>query len=179
MWLSLRGTIVLLLVVAVAAGGAQTAAAAQTRAVPATEAHTTTVVQATAQERSAPLTALLVGAGAVVGVIVGLIPALVIAMLLGYVPPPRLRRGLAGVLVEPPRAPPQALREPVPELPPAPVAAAAAAPRGDEPPPIAILAHARHQSVYDSAYTEQLERVEALRATIGGRLRKRPEPPGE
>jgi hypothetical protein len=178
MWLSLRGTIVLLLVVVVTAGGAQTAAGAQTRTVPAEVASTTTVVQAPAEERSAPLTALLVGAGAVVGVIVGLIPALVIAMLLGYVPPPRLRRRLAGVLVEPPRAPPApAYREPVPELPPA--AVVAEAPRGDEPPPIAILAHARHQSVYDSAYTEQLERVEALRATIGGRLRKRPEPPSE
>lgn len=181
MWLSSRGAVVLLLVVVVAAGGgAGTAAGAQRRAVPASErAQTTTVVQApSSDDRSAPLTVLLVGVGAVVGVIVGLVPALVVAMLLGYVPPPRLRPRFAGMLVEPPRAPPMAARGE--EAVPAPVTVAVAeAPRADEPPssPVAILAHARHQSVYDAAYADQLERVEALRAAIGGRLRKPPAPP--
>ena len=60
---------------------------------------TTTVLQvaaAVADERSAPVTVLLVGLGAAVGVIVGLIPALVAAMLLGYLPPPRRRRRRGG-----------------------------------------------------------------------------------
>jgi hypothetical protein len=54
-------------------------------------------------------------------------------------------------------------------------------PLPDAPPvsPIAVLAHARHQSVYDAAYAAQLERVEALRAAIGDRRRDRPEPPSE
>jgi hypothetical protein len=183
MWLSSRGAVVLVLL-ALAAGGAQAAAGAERRAAPAEgPAQTTTVVHASAgEDRSAPLTVLLVGVGAVVGVVVGLVPALVVAMFLGYVPPPRLRPRMAGMLVEPPRAPPVAFGETLTELPPAPVTAGAAqAADGDEPPasPIAILAHARHQSVYDSAYTEQLERVEKLRAAIGGRLRKPPAPPSE
>jgi hypothetical protein len=44
---------------------------------------------------------------------------------------------------------------------------------------LTVLAHARHQAVYDAAYAEQLDRVEALRTAIGGRLRKRPDPPSE
>jgi hypothetical protein len=57
----------------------------------------------------------------------------------------------------------------------------ASAPDAVEPPagPLGVLAEPRHQSVYDAAYAEQAERVEALRAAIGGRLRKRPAPPGE
>jgi hypothetical protein len=185
MWLSSRGAVVLvLLMVAIAAGGAQAAAGAERRAAPAEgRAQTTTVVHTSAgDDRSAPLTVLLVGVGAVVGVVVGLVPALVVAMFLGYVPPPRLRPRLAGMLVEPPRAPPVTFPDTLSELPPAPVTVRAAEPAGgDEPPssPIAILAHARHQSVYDSAYTEQLERVEKLRAAIGGRLRKPPAPPSD
>jgi hypothetical protein len=145
----------------------------------------TVAVAAVPDERSAPVTVLLVGIGAVVGVIVGLVPALVVAMLLGYLPPPRLAPRRGGLLVEPARAgpvlPPVAAPEPVaraaasPRTPPAP------APDAVEPPPgrLGVLAQARHQSVYDAAYAEQAERVEALRATIGGRLRKRPVPPSE
>lgn len=129
-------------------------------------------------ERSAPVTVLLVGVGAVVGVIVGMVPALVVAMLLGYLPPPRLAGRRGGLLVEPARAGPVTMAPaPVVRAAPPAVPAADAAPRA-EPAPLGVLAQARHQSVYDAAYTEQAERVEALRATIGGRLRKRPAPPG-
>jgi hypothetical protein len=155
---------------------------------------TTTVLQAQASvpdERSAPVTVLLVGVGAVVGVVVGLIPALVAAVLLGYLPPPRLVPRRGGLLVEPARAGPAAVAPPsapgpapvaraaLPEIPPAPGGGDG---DGDEHPPgpIGVLAQARHQSVYDAAYAEQSERVDALRAAIGGRLRKRPPaPPGE
>jgi ABC-type amino acid transport system permease subunit len=187
MWLTLRRPVVLLLItLLVAAGGAGAAAAAGQRpgAQPAVaRAHTTTVVEAPARtDRSAPVTVLLVGVGAVVGVVVGLIPALVVAMLLGYLPPPRLARRRAGVLVEPPRAAPApAATMAVAVAGPVVVAAAEDPPGGAEPPatPIAILAHARHQPLYDAAYAEQLERVETLRSAIGGRLRNRPEPPRE
>jgi hypothetical protein len=148
---------------------------------------TTTVVQAQGavpDERSAPVTVLLVGVGAVVGVVVGLIPALVAAMLLGYLPPPRLVPRRGGLLVEPARAGPEpVLPAPVaraapPEVAPAPEPMPDAV--VERPPgPIGVLAQARHQSVYDAAYAEQAERVDALRAAIGGRLRKRPAPPGE
>jgi hypothetical protein len=193
MWLILRRPVVLLLIaLLVAAGGAGAAAAAGQRpgaqpavARAADRAHTTTVVEAPARtDRSAPVTVLLVGVGAVVGVVVGLIPALVVAMLLGYLPPPRLARRRAGVLVEPPRAAPApapAATMAVAVAGPVVVAAAEDPPGGAEPPatPIAILAHARHQPLYDAAYAEQLERVETLRSAIGGRLRNRPEPPRE
>ncbi|WCB95088.1 hypothetical protein DSM104299_03830 [Baekduia alba] len=163
-----RAVLLVLLIAAIVGGGVEAAAA-----------DTTTVVQA--PDRSAPITVLLVGLGAVVGVIVGLVPALLVGMLLGYVPPPQLgRRRAAGVLVEPARLsrPERAVeRAPVP----APVALAVAEERPAAPPPkpLGILAHARHQSVYDAAYAAQLERVETLRAAIGGQLRDRPEPPGE
>jgi hypothetical protein len=147
---------------------------------------TTTVVQAPAaapDERSAPVTVLLVGVGAVVGVVVGLIPALVVAMLLGYLPPPRLMPRRGGLLVEPARAGPAPVgpapapvaRAALQEVPSAPEVVGAERPPG----PIGVLAQARHQSVYDAAYAEQSERVDALRAAIGGRLRKRPAPPSE
>jgi hypothetical protein len=137
-------------------------------------------LQATAavpDEQSAPIIVLLVGIGAVVGVIVGLIPALVAAMLLGYLPTPSRARRRGGMLVEPPRAAPPVVAPPPPAAAPAPVArhAPPEIPAG----PIEVLAQARHQSVYDAAYAEQSERVETLRAAIGGRLRKSPAPPAE
>jgi hypothetical protein len=137
-------------------------------------------------ERSAPITVLLVGLGAAVGVIVGVIPALIAATLLGYLPPPRLRRRGDGMLVEPARSTPQleAVPEPVaepvraPPPPPSPVALAAVqdAPRSG---PLGVLPRARHQAVYDAAYEEQLDRVQTLRSAIGGRRRKPVEPPAE
>jgi hypothetical protein len=151
---------------------------------------TTTMVQApgaVSGERSAPVTVLLVGVGAVVGVVVGLIPALVAAMLLGYLPPPRLVPRRGGLLVEPARAGPgpvapapapvaRVARVAPPEVSPGPLPDAVV----EHPPgPIGVIAQARHQSIYDAAYAEQAERVDALRAAIGGRLRKRPAPPGE
>jgi hypothetical protein len=180
MHLTRTAPIVLLLTLTLALGGIGGAAA---RA--ADHSPTTTVVQTSVRDdRSAPITVLLVGVGAVVGVIVGVIPALLVAVLLGYVPPPRAGRRRSGLLVEPLRAPPRDAAGAVPIAPvteAAPVVAARAAETTDEvpPPPLAILAHARHQAVYDAAYAEETERVEALRATIGGRLRARPEPPSE
>jgi hypothetical protein len=148
-------------------------------------ARTTTVVAvpATRDERSAPITVLLVGLGAAVGVIVGVIPALVAALALGYLPPPRRRsRPASAVLVEPP---PLEL-EPVGPLAststPTPVVLAATEDPAREPPrqgQLAILAHARHQDVYDTAYAQQLERVGALRSAIGDRRRTSPEPPND
>ncbi len=135
-------------------------------------------------DRSAIFTVLLVGLGAAVGVIVGVLPALVAAVLLGYLPPPRLRRwDASGVLREP--SPIAFAAEPgqAPTAAPAPVVLAATEqPPGDAPPrsgQLAILAHARHQAVYDAAYAEQLDRVETLRSAIGGRRRKAPEPPAD
>jgi hypothetical protein len=189
-----RRRIVALLVVMVAAGsveaatatGAEVRPAKQAAARVAERARTTTVVQAAGQdERSAPVTVMLVGVGAVVGVVVGILPALVAATLLGYLPPPRRRRRVGDMLVEPPGAPrlgaggqstmaPGAASGPV-------TLAVAEHPRSPEPPPaqLAILAHARHQAVYDAAYAEQLERVDELRVAIGDRLRKRAGPPTE
>jgi hypothetical protein len=148
-------------------------------------AHTTTVVAqpATRDERSAPITVLLVGLGAAVGVVVGVIPALVAATLLGYLPPPRRRqtRRATSVLAEPRR-----LEELKPERAPAPatvVLAAAEEPERDPPRQgqgqLAILAHARHQDVYDTAYAQQLERVGALRSAIGDRRRPPSESPSD
>jgi hypothetical protein len=84
------------------------------------------------------------------------------------------------MLVEPP---PLAFEpECAPAPPPVPVILAAA----EDPSPdsrrqgqLAILAHARHQDVYDTAYAEQLERVGALRSAIGDRRRTSPEPPND
>jgi hypothetical protein len=137
-------------------------------------------------ERSAPIIVLLVGFGAAVGVIVGVLPALVAALALGYLPPPPRRRlrPARGVLTVPS---PVALgvgaeRAPVPAPVPAPVVFAAT----EDPPPdaprqgqLAILAHARHQDVYDTAYAEQLERVGTLRSAIGDRRRSSPAPPND
>jgi hypothetical protein len=183
-----------LLALALTAGAATLAAAADPRP-PADQrqqtrgaddaAHTTTVIAqpAPSGDRSAPFTVLLVGVGAAVGVLVGVIPALLAATLLGYLPPPRLRRA-GGLLVEPPRVERRAAPrpEPAPAPLPAPVALAAA----EEPPQdpqrsgqLAILAHARHQGVYDAAYAEQLDRVETLRSAIGGRRGTSPEPPSD
>jgi hypothetical protein len=150
--------------------------------------HTTTVVAQPAahEERSAPVTVLLVGLGAAVGVVVGVLPALVAAMALGYLPPPRRReRPASRVLSEPMPftfAPVHA-STPAPAPAPAPAALAVpedavenssrAAPRHGQ---LAILAHARHQDVYDTAYADQLERVGALRSAIGDRRRTVPEP---
>jgi hypothetical protein len=147
-------------------------------------ARTTTVVTqpAAREERSAPITVLLVGLGAAAGVVIGVLPALVAALALGYLPPPRRRaRHASRVLAEPV---PFAF---APEPAPAPVALAAAAesvaaePSRDAPRQgqLAILAHARHQDVYDTAYAQQLERVGALRSAIGDRRRASPEPPSD
>jgi hypothetical protein len=178
-----------LVAVVVSAGGVPPAAggaATQETRRGADAARTTTVVAqpAAREERSAPITVLLVGLGAAVGVVVGGLPALVAALALGYLPPPRRRqrqRPASRVLAEPPPfelAPaPAAARAPEP----APVALAAAEP-GDPSPDaprqgqLAILAHARHQDVYDTAYAQQLERVGALRSAIGDRRRTAPEP---
>jgi hypothetical protein len=135
-------------------------------------------------DRSALFTVLLVGLGAAVGVIVGVLPALVAAVLLGYLPPPRLRRwDASGVLLEPRLIEFAAEPERAPTAAPASVVLAAAEePSGDPSPrsrPLAILAHARHQAVYDAAYAEQLDRVETLRSAIGGRRSKAPEPPAD
>jgi hypothetical protein len=143
---------------------------------------TTVVTQPSARdERSAPITVLLVGLGAAVGVIVGVLPALVAALALGYLPPPRRRGRLArGVLAEPAPLAFAPERPPAPVPAPAPVALAAAEDPSRGPPrqgQLAILAHARHQDVYDTAYAEQLERVGALRSAIGDRRRTSPEPP--
>ena len=148
-------------------------------------AHTTTIVTqpAAREERSAPITVLLVGLGAAAGVVIGVLPALVAAMALGYLPPPRRRaRHASRVLAEP--VPFAFAPEPAA---PAPVALAATtdavaeepardAPRQGQ---LAILAHARHQDVYDTAYAQQLERVGALRSAIGDRRSASPEPPSE
>jgi hypothetical protein len=150
-------------------------------------ARTTTVVTqpAAREERSAPITVLLVGLGAAAGVVVGVLPALVAAMALGYLPPPRRRaRHASRVLAEPVPfafAPEPAAAAPVP------VALAATAEAGAEEPSrdaprqgqLAILAHARHQDVYDTAYAQQLERVGALRSAIGDRRRASPDPPSD
>jgi len=169
--------LLVLLLVAMVIGGVEVAGAADT----------TTVVQA--PERSAPITVLLVGLGAVVGVIVGLVPALLVGMLLGYVPPPRLgRRAATGVRVEPtrfPRADAPVERAAPPAAVSGPMALTvadeprAAGPQQPPPNPLEILAHARHQAVYDVAYAAQLERVEALRTAIGSQLRDRSGPPSD
>jgi hypothetical protein len=151
-------------------------------------AHTTMVVAqpASRDERSAPIIVLLVGLGAAVGVIVGVLPALVAAMALGYLPPPprrRLRlRPASGVLAVPPPVALGAERAPVPVPAPAPVVLAETEDPPHDPPrqgQLAILAHARHQDVYDTAYAEQLERVGALRSAIGDRRRTSPAPPDD
>jgi hypothetical protein len=182
---------VALVALAVSVGAVpSTAVGATTQAQRGAEAaRTTTVVAqpAARDERSAPLTVLLVGLGAAVGVVVGVIPALIAALLLGYLPPPRRRmRRAEGMLVEPLPVAFERERAPGPSAAPAPVALAAAAGEPSDPPPrgqgqgqLAILAHARHQDVYDTAYAEQLERVGALRSAIGDRRRTAPEPPSD
>ncbi len=166
-----------------AAVGAATAQETQRRA-DAAPATTVASQPAAREERSAPITVLLVGLGAAVGVVVGVLPALVAAMALGYLPPPRRRaRHVSRVLAEPvPFAfAPEPERAPAA---PVPVALAAATGAVDEEPSrepprqgqLAILAHARHQDVYDTAYAQQLERVGALRSAIGDRRRASPEP---
>jgi hypothetical protein len=148
-------------------------------------ARTTVVAQpAVRDERSAPIIVLLVGLGAAAGVILGVLPAAVAATALGYLPPPPRRRRLRlarGVLAEPPPLELELERAPVAV--PAPATPAALATTEDPPPhdtprsgQLAILAHARHQDVYDSAYAEQLERVGALRSAIGDRRRTSPAP---
>ena len=175
---------VVLIAVTVSAWAPPTAALGASAARGTEAAQTTTVVAqpSTRDERSAPITVLLVGLGAAVGVIVGVIPALVAALLLGYLPPPRRRSRLAsGVLVEPPPLGLEPVRAPVAASAPAPVVLAApqddASPEPQRQGQLAILAHARHQDVYDTAYAEQLERVGALRSAIGDRRRTSPEPP--
>ena len=139
-------------------------------------AHTTTVVTqpAAREERSAPITVLLVGLGAAAGVIIGVLPALVAAMALGYLPPPRRRaRHASRVLAEPVAVRARLRPTPASRWPPRPDAVAEEpsrdAPRQGQ---LAILAHARHQDVYDTAYAQQLERVGALRSAIGDRRRR-------
>jgi hypothetical protein len=143
---------------------------------------TTVVAQPSARdERSAPIIVLLVGLGAAAGVILGVLPALVAAAALGYLPSPPRRRRPRVTSSAPAERPPRELgfaHAPVPA--PAVLAATEDPPR--DPPrqgQLAILAHARHQDVYDSAYAEQLERVGALRSAIGDRRRTPPEPPND
>jgi len=146
--------LLVLLLVAMVIGGVEVAGAADT----------TTVVQA--PERSAPITVLLVGLGAVVGG----------------------RRAATGVRVEPtrfPRADAPVERAAPPAAVSGPMALTvadeprAAGPQQPPPNPLEILAHARHQAVYDVAYAAQLERVEALRTAIGSQLRDRSGPPSD
>jgi hypothetical protein len=194
MLMRLQSVVAVLLVALVVGAGvapsaAVGAAAGQQAQRGAGAARTTTVVAqpAVREERSAPITVLLVGLGAAAGVVVGVLPALVAAMALGYLPPPRRRaRHASRVLAEPvPFAfAPESASAPAA---PVPVALAAAADAGAEEPTraaprqgqLAILAHARHQDVYDTAYAQQLERVGALRSAIGHRRRASPDPPSD
>jgi hypothetical protein len=124
------------------------------------------------------MSVLLAGIGATIGATLGMVPALVAARLLGYLPsprPPRAARRAGGVLGEPPPFGFAPAPERVEDAP-APQVLAAGEPSHD-PPQLAMLAHARHQAVYDAAYAEQLDRVETLRSAIGGRRGKSPEPP--
>jgi hypothetical protein len=179
-------------VLSVAAPGAGASAAgaaqAQTRALQAgttpgrtlaadRQGRTTATTTVASDGRSAAVTVMLVGLGAVVGVTVGLIPAVLAAMLLGVLPSrPRRRTPPEDLLVEPPRAP----RAP-PH--PGPVALAAAPdPRADErwprarpvvaraalpgPPPAMVEHRARHRALYDAEYAKQLERLAAQREAI-------------
>jgi hypothetical protein len=202
--MSLRALVVLALVATLGAVPAGAAAAAGTRSTSeraavqrargdAPAGQTKTVVQSSRShdDRSMAVTVLLVGAGATAGVIIGAIPALVAAMLLGYVPPPRLRvrlrlrsagppdeltafarldaadaRRAAALLPAPAPSPATTILDPDP--------AGHAPPVEPEATRVAILAHARHQAIYDAAYAEQLTRVEALRTAIDGRLRDAP-----
>jgi hypothetical protein len=175
-------TVVAVVLVVVVVGAASPVAVGAATSRSADAAGTTTVIAQPSMrdERSAPITVLLVGLGAAVGVIVGVLPALVAALALGYLPPPRRRERRAGsVLVEPAPVAFEPMRATAPQPAPAPIALAAAEDPPREPPPhgqLAILAHARHQDVYDTAYAEQLERVGALRSAIGDRRRVPPEP---
>jgi hypothetical protein len=136
----------------------------------------TTVARA-GNGRSAPVTVLLVGLGAVVGITVGLIPAVVVAMLLGVVPDrPRRRPRSEDLLVEPPRAPrapphpgPMALAA-APDLAPdesrpRPRPAVARTVASGPPPEIAER-RARHRALYDAEYAKQLEHLAAQREAI-------------
>ena len=185
-------TMVTVTLIAVVVGGWAALPAAMGADTPARRgaeaARTTTVVAQPAgrDERSAPVVVLLVGLGAAVGVVVGVLPALAAALALGYVPPPRRRPRLGrGVLAVP--APVELAPEPGRVPAPVPAAAPFIVAAAEAPPPreaprqgqLAILAHARHQEVYDSAYAEQLERVGALRSAIGDRRRSAPAPPDD
>jgi hypothetical protein len=203
--MSLRALVVLALVAALGAVPAGAAAAGGTRSTSERAAvqrargdpaagQTRTVAQSSTShdDRSMAVTVLLVGVGATAGVIIGAIPALVAAMLLGYLPPPRLRlrlrnagppdeltafarldaadaRRAAALLPAPAPSPATTILDPD--------VAGDAPPVEPEATRVAILAHARHQAIYDAAYAEQLTRVEALRTAIGGRLRDAPPDP--
>jgi hypothetical protein len=136
-----------------------------------------TTVAPAGSGRSAPVTVLLVGLGAVVGITVGLIPAAVVATLLGVVPDrPRRRARSEDLLVEPPRAPPAPphpgpmARAVAPDLAPdasgprpLPAVARAVAPG---PPPEIVERRARHRALYDAEYAKQLEHLAAQREVI-------------
>jgi hypothetical protein len=143
------------------------------------QGRTTAATTVVSDGRSAAVTVLLVGLGAVVGVTVGLIPAVLAAMMLGVLPRrPRRRARPEDLLVEPPRAPP-APRAPHP----GPIVLAAAPdPPADEPrprprpvvarasssgpPPEIAERRARHRALYDAEYAKQLERLSAQRDAI-------------
>jgi hypothetical protein len=148
-----------------------------------------------------PAMALLLVAGAVVGVVVGLVPAVLLAFLFGVRPPFRRRAEaeaaephlVAVPLLVPHVAPgadaavvpdepdePEALDEPdvpeapdadVPEAPlagPGPVLVSMPAPgAGQAERPVPPSAPERHRALYDTEYARQLERLEALRQSIG------------
>jgi hypothetical protein len=124
--------------------------------------------------------ALLLIAGAVVGVVVGLVPAVLLAFLFGIRPPfwrrreaeagePQLVAVSALVPAPAPQAPPLAPGPVVVPMPPA------GAGQAEPPPPPA--APGRHRALYDTEYARQLERLEALRQSIGeGVGRDAPQP---
>ncbi|MDX6726276.1 MAG: hypothetical protein QOK49_1081, partial [Baekduia sp.] len=174
---------------------------AGTRTSPATRTTASAAAGGSERKGLAPAAmALLLIAGAVVGVVVGLVPAMLLAFLFGVRPPFRRRaeaeaaepRLVAVPLLVPQVAPgadvdtaavPEAPEAPdvpdepdvpaaeVPEAPlagPGPVLISMPAPgAGQAERPVPPSAPERHRALYDTEYARQLERLEALRQSIG------------